>query len=83
MKAWKSENGFNHKTEPVTFEVWRYFLLSYQLNKENRVIIMNIAVDSQWNIDANNFATDNTDYEKAFESYISDDAEDDGEFWSK
>lgn len=40
---------------------------------------MNIAVNSQWNLEANNFAVDNNnDYEKAFESYISDDAEEDG-----
>lgn len=45
----------------------------------NPAIIMNIAVDSQWNHEANNFAMDNNDYEKAFESYISD-ADDDGEF---
>jgi hypothetical protein len=39
---------------------------------------MNIAMDSQWNHEANNFAMDN-DYEKAFESYISDVEDDDGE----
>lgn len=45
---------------------------------------MNIAVDSQWNREASNFAMDNNDYEKAFESYISDVDDDDGElecFW--
>lgn len=38
---------------------------------------MNIAIDSQWKHDANNFAVDN-DYEKEFESYISDDVDDEG-----
>lgn len=43
---------------------------------------MNIAMDSQWKHDASNFAMDNNDYEKAFESYISDvEDDDDGEFW--
>lgn len=45
---------------------------------------MNIAFDSQWNREASNFAMDNNDYEKAFESYISDVDDDDGElkcFW--
>lgn len=38
-------------------------------------------MDSQWNHEANSFAMDNNDYEKAFESYISDDGhDDDGEF---
>jgi hypothetical protein len=42
---------------------------------------MNIATDSQWKHDATNFAMDNNDYEKAFESYISDvEDDDDGEF---
>lgn len=40
---------------------------------------MNIAMNSQWNLEANNFAMENNDYETAFESYISDDAEEDGE----
>ena len=40
------------------------------------------AMDSQWKHEANNFAMDNNDYEKAFESYISD-ADDDGEFFIK
>ena len=39
---------------------------------------MNIAIDSQWKHDANNFAVDNNDYEKEFESYISDDVDDEG-----
>lgn len=35
-------------------------------------------MDSQWKHDAsNNFAMDNNDYEKAFESYISDVDDDD------
>lgn len=40
---------------------------------------MDIAMDSQqWKHDAsNNFAMDNNDYEKAFESYISDVEDDD------
>lgn len=38
---------------------------------------MNI-MDSQWNHEANNFAMDN-DYEKTFESYISDVDDEDGE----
>lgn len=48
---------------------------------------MDVAMDSQWNHEANNFAMDNNDYEKAFESYISD-VDDDGEsefqyrFWA-
>lgn len=38
-------------------------------------------MDSQWKHDASNFAMDNNDYEKAFESYISDVEDDDeGEF---
>lgn len=40
---------------------------------------MNVTMDSQWNHEANNFAMDNNDYEKAFESYISDVDDDDGE----
>lgn len=39
---------------------------------------MNVTMDSQWNHEANNFAMDNNDYEKAFESYISDVDDDDG-----
>jgi hypothetical protein len=39
---------------------------------------MNIAMDKQWNHEAGNFAMDNNnDYEKAFESYISDVDDDD------
>lgn len=39
---------------------------------------MDIAMDSQWNHEAGNFAMDNNnDYEKAFESYISDVDDDD------
>lgn len=38
---------------------------------------MNVAMDSQWKHDASNFAMDNNDYEKAFESYISDVDDDD------
>lgn len=34
-------------------------------------------MDSQWKHDASNFAMDNNDYEKAFESYISDVDDDD------
>lgn len=41
---------------------------------------MNVTMDSQWNHEANSFAMDNNDYEKAFESYISDVEDDDGEF---
>lgn len=37
------------------------------------------ALDSQWTREANSFAMDNNDYEKAFESYISDVDDDDGE----
>lgn len=39
---------------------------------------MNIT-DNQWNHETGNFAMDNNEYEKAFESYISDvDNDDDG-----
>lgn len=42
---------------------------------------MNIAMDSQWKHEAaSNFAMDNNDYEKAFESFISD-VDDDGEYY--
>lgn len=33
---------------------------------------MNIAMDNQWSHEANNFAMDNNDYEKAFESAFDD-----------
>lgn len=49
------------------------------MNSTDPVLTMNVTVDSQWNHEANNFAMDNNDYEKAFESYISD-VDDDGEF---
>ncbi|CRL08688.1 CLUMA_CG021667, isoform A [Clunio marinus] len=39
-----------------------------------------IAMDSQWNHEANTFAMDNSDYEKAFETYISDVEDDDDIF---
>lgn len=41
---------------------------------------MNVTMDNSWNHEANNFAMDNNDYEKAFESYISDVEDEDGEF---
>lgn len=55
--------------------------ISLQVNwtADRLKIKMNLAVDSQWKHEAaNNFAMDNNDYEKAFESFISD-VDDDGE----
>ena len=56
--------------------------LQKEIKKIDFGVIMDIATDNQWKHDANsgNFAMDN-DYEKAFESYISDVEDDDeGEF---
>lgn len=36
-------------------------------------------MDSQWNHEAGNFEIDSSDYEKAFENYISDVDDDEGE----